>query len=213
MPIKPKYKVSRSRGFNKGHYTSVDSYTIDISDLHTRTRTNLQVVGDHLGIDWDDYATVTPVPGSATRAWSSEEVKEYLDDLIPPEEQVAQWKARGDYASLDQEGLEKTAKKYHQQNLRYAKSMTKPGAPRKTFIIEGVGPNGEEAVYLRRETAHSSAGQTRLYFGKDNFPVSDVLDVARKVQANKEDPTLNLDPYTRDRGLQFFDIKSDLDWE
>lgn len=50
---------------------------------------------------------------------------------------------------------------------------------RRSFIIEGLDRNKNRVVYVRRETRSSSAGQTKLYYGKNaskSMQVSHIKD-------------------------------------
>ena len=50
-----------------------------------------------------------------------------------------------------------------------------PIGTRHSFILRGTGPNGQDVVYVRHETAARGAGQTLLYIDGKRYRVSSIL--------------------------------------
>ena len=205
--------------FRKEYYFSEDSYKIPFEKLNSKTRANLGIIRDFYGIDWDDEASVTPVPGSGSVPASQAEIDEHIAQVRTGKEAYDHWmKIRNseDYKYLgdvepDPPVLEEFEKDY-KDTVRYLRTSLKRGRqPIKSFIVEGVGPDGQEVVYVRRETG-GSIGPTNLYMDGERFQVSKMVTAAKVSKWNKENPTAQVTPQRYGERYDPFSPKEELDW-
>ena len=146
--------------FNKDRYITDDSFTVPVESLHPKTKRNLALLTEHYGIDWDDEALSIPTQDYLGYFGNREEF-EFLKSKIPKEE----WS----------EGMNRAESSGAYYTLRYS------------YLIEGTGPDGEEVVYFRRETANPSSGETSIYIDGVKHRATQLIKRELLTDTGKED--------------------------
>ena len=189
------------RRFNKERYFNEDSYRIPLTKLNKVTYNNVKMLGDYLHIDWDDEATVTPQPGTGSPGWSPEKIDAAIAGIPSTQARIDSWLENNPGEEPPYHFRDWFEAEY-KQSVKFYQSRKRGHQPVKTFIIEGIGPHGEEVVYLRRETG-SSIGGTHLYIDGSRFQVSRMIERFKERNPNAPE-TKTFEPFLGLENLEEF---------
>ena len=205
--------------FNKDRFITDSSYTADLDSapvVSRKDRNSIEVIGEHLGIDWDDTITVKEFGGQVAisleeavtrqkRLPSREQIYRDLQDdpskgLTPTKEQITVSKYgpsislwNRETGEFNKEHARIMADRLYRSALIDIASEARSFPSKSHYIVEGIGPDGEEIIFLKMST-----GFSYLYIDGVQIHAS---KVAKSLKSRKKDS----DPFT--------DVFRTGDWE